>query len=30
MADAASTIHKNYNGWIQNLESAIKAQLTSL
>lgn len=25
-----STIHRNYNGWIQNLENAIKVQLTSL
>lgn len=25
-----STIHKNYNGWIQNLDRAIKAQLSAL
>jgi hypothetical protein len=23
-------IHKNYNGWIQNLDNAIKAQLTNI
>lgn len=29
--DAANnTIHKNYNGWIQNLTNAINAQLVSL
>jgi hypothetical protein len=25
-----STIHRNYNGWIENLDKAIKAQLTVL
>lgn len=25
-----TSIHKNYNGWIQNLENAIKVQLMSL
>ncbi len=25
-----NTIHKNYNGWIQNLDNAIQAQLSSL
>lgn len=24
------TIHKNYNGWVQNLDKAIKAQLSQL
>ena len=29
--DAQSkTIHKNYNGWIQNLDKAIRAQLSAL
>lgn len=26
----ANTIHKNYNGWVQNLTNAINAQLISL
>ena len=26
----STSIHNNYNGWIQNLDNAIKAQLTSL
>lgn len=26
----ANTIHSNYNGWIQNLDNAIKVQLASL
>jgi hypothetical protein len=26
----ANTIHKNYNGWIQNLTNAINAQLVSI
>ena len=25
-----TNIHRNYNGWIQNLENAIKVQLTTL
>jgi hypothetical protein len=25
---ADGQIHKNYNGWIQNLDKAIRAQLT--
>ncbi|MDX1431840.1 MAG: hypothetical protein R3286_05265 [Gammaproteobacteria bacterium] len=25
-----TSIHRNYNGWIQNLENAIKVQLTTL
>ena len=25
-----TTIHRNYNGWIENLDKAIKAQLTAL
>ncbi len=25
-----TTIHKNYNGWIQNLDKAIRAELVSL
>jgi flagellar capping protein FliD len=27
---AANTIHKNYNGWIQNLTNAINAQLVGI
>jgi hypothetical protein len=27
---SGSTIHKNYNGWIQNLDRAIKAQLSAI
>jgi hypothetical protein len=27
---AKGTIHKNYNGWIQNLNNAIRAQLSAL
>jgi hypothetical protein len=27
---AKGTIHKNYNGWIQNLNNAIRAQLAAL
>jgi hypothetical protein len=26
----ANTIHKNYNGWIQNLDNAIRVQLTNI
>lgn len=26
----AKTIHSNYNGWIQNLDKAIRAQVTTL
>ena len=25
-----STIHRNYNGWVQNLDRAIKAQLSAI
>jgi hypothetical protein len=25
-----SSIHSNYNGWVQNLDKAIRAQLTAL
>jgi hypothetical protein len=28
--DSDKTIHSNYNGWIQNLEKAIRAQVTVL
>jgi len=28
--DQSSEIHSNYNGWIQNLDRGIKAQLTSI
>jgi len=27
---AKSEIHKNYNGWVQNLENGIRAQLNVL
>lgn len=27
---AGTTIHRNYNGWIQNLDKAIRAQLSAL
>ncbi len=28
--DAKKTIHKNYNGWISNLDNAIQVQLSTL
>lgn len=28
--EATKTIHSNYNGWIQNLDKAIRAQVTTL
>ena len=28
--ESKGTIHKNYNGWIQNLENAIQRELSAL